>query len=89
MIHQCYYCDRLFDTIEKLYDHLDVHAKTKAEQEEDKIKEKTGNISSMKKSIETIDIGASPERAKRKKREDTSRNDQTFTKKQLLGSRRI
>ncbi len=41
MMRQCYYCDQLFDTIEKLHDHLDVHAKTKAEQEEDKRKDKT------------------------------------------------
>jgi len=67
MIHECYYCDRLFDTKEKLYEHLDVHAKTKAEQEEDKIKEKTGNISSMKKSPEMIDEDASPKRTNRKK----------------------
>ena len=64
MMHECYYCEQLFDTKEKLYEHLDVHAGTKAEQEE-----KTGDISSMKKSIEVIVKDASPERAKRKERE--------------------
>jgi hypothetical protein len=26
MSHQCYYCDQIFDSKEKLYDHLEVHA---------------------------------------------------------------
>ncbi len=26
MVHQCYICDQLFDSKEKLYDHLDVHS---------------------------------------------------------------
>lgn len=26
MIHQCYYCEQIFDTKEALYDHLDIHA---------------------------------------------------------------
>lgn len=26
MSHQCYYCEQLFETKEKLYDHLEVHA---------------------------------------------------------------
>ncbi len=64
MMHECYYCEQLFDTKEKLYEHLDVHAGTKAEQEE-----KTGDISSMKKSIKVIVKDASPERAKGKERE--------------------
>lgn len=24
-MHQCYYCGQIFDTKEKLYDHLDIH----------------------------------------------------------------
>jgi hypothetical protein len=28
MAHQCYYCDQIFDSKEKLYDHLEVHSKT-------------------------------------------------------------
>ncbi len=27
MIHQCYYCEQIFESKEKLYDHLDVHSK--------------------------------------------------------------
>ena len=29
MIHQCYYCEQIFDTKEALYDHLDIHADIK------------------------------------------------------------
>jgi hypothetical protein len=64
MMHECYYCEQLFDTKEKLYEHLDVHARTKVEQED-----KTEDISSMKKSIEVISKDASPEKAKRRERE--------------------
>ncbi len=32
MIHQCYYCEQLFETKDKLYDHLDVHAETSEKQ---------------------------------------------------------
>ena len=28
MVHQCYICSQIFDTKEKLFDHLDVHSKT-------------------------------------------------------------
>ncbi len=28
MIHQCYFCEQIFDSKEKLYEHLDVHSKT-------------------------------------------------------------
>jgi len=27
MINQCYYCEQLFETKEKLYDHLEIHSK--------------------------------------------------------------
>jgi len=27
MIHQCYICEQIFDSKEKLYEHLDVHTK--------------------------------------------------------------
>ena len=36
MIHQCYYCEQISNTKEKLYQHLEVHAKTKDEQEKEK-----------------------------------------------------
>jgi hypothetical protein len=39
MIHQCYYCEQIFNTKEKLYQHLEVHAKTKDEQEKEKNKD--------------------------------------------------
>ena len=29
MVHQCYMCDQIFDSKEKLYDHLEVHVKTR------------------------------------------------------------
>ena len=32
MSHQCYYCEQLFETKEKLYDHLEVHAETETKQ---------------------------------------------------------
>jgi hypothetical protein len=28
MVHQCYICQQIFDTKEKLYEHLEVHSKT-------------------------------------------------------------
>ena len=27
MVHQCYFCDQIFDSKEKLDEHLDVHSK--------------------------------------------------------------
>ncbi len=33
MSHQCYYCDQIFDSKEKLYDHLEVHSDSKEKQE--------------------------------------------------------
>jgi len=33
MVHQCYYCEQFFDSKEDLYEHLEVHADTKTEQE--------------------------------------------------------
>lgn len=35
MIHQCYYCEQIFNTREDLYQHLEVHATTKEKQEEE------------------------------------------------------
>ena len=29
MVHECYICQQIFDTKEKLYEHLEVHSKTK------------------------------------------------------------
>lgn len=34
MVHQCYYCEQIFDTKEALYDHLEVHADIKEESSE-------------------------------------------------------
>ena len=28
MVHQCYICEQIFDSKEKLYEHLEVHSKT-------------------------------------------------------------
>ncbi len=33
MSHQCYYCDQIFESKEKLYDHLEVHSDSKEKQE--------------------------------------------------------
>jgi hypothetical protein len=33
MSHQCYYCDQIFDSKEKLFDHLEVHSDTIDKQE--------------------------------------------------------
>ncbi len=38
MIHQCYYCERIFDTKEALYDHLDIHADIKDTKDDNKKK---------------------------------------------------
>jgi len=35
MIHQCYYCDQVFETKERLYNHLEDHAMTKSKQSDD------------------------------------------------------
>ena len=40
MSHQCYYCDQMFDSKEKLFDHLEIHADT-VENQEKKSKRKT------------------------------------------------
>lgn len=32
MTHQCYYCDQIFESKEKLFDHLEVHSDTKENQ---------------------------------------------------------
>lgn len=31
--HQCYYCDQMFDSKERLFEHLEVHAETEEKQE--------------------------------------------------------
>lgn len=38
MVHQCYYCERIFDSKEQLYEHLNIHATTKEKQPDDKKK---------------------------------------------------
>ena len=32
-MHQCYYCGQMFDTKERLYDHLEVHTDIERENE--------------------------------------------------------
>ncbi len=36
MIHQYYFCKQIFNTKKKLYQHLEMHAQTKDEQEKEK-----------------------------------------------------
>jgi hypothetical protein len=36
MIHQCYYCEQIFNTKEDLYQHLEIHAKTKEKQQNER-----------------------------------------------------
>ena len=50
LIHQCYYCEQLFETKEKLYDHLDIHAKTSEKQT--KKRKKTKNEPENKNIVE-------------------------------------
>ncbi len=40
MNNQCYYCERVFDTKEKLFDHLEVHSKTIEEEHKKERKKK-------------------------------------------------
>jgi len=40
MSHQCYYCEHIFDSKDKLYEHLKVHSITKKRQEKKKRKNK-------------------------------------------------
>lgn len=40
MDHQCYYCEQFFDSKERLYEHLEVHAKTEDAQKRKKRKTK-------------------------------------------------
>jgi len=37
MVHQCYICEQIFDSSEKLFDHLEIHSYTTRNQ---KLKEK-------------------------------------------------
>jgi hypothetical protein len=32
-MHQCYYCEQLFDSKEELYDHVEVHSDTERNRE--------------------------------------------------------
>jgi len=50
LIHQCYYCEQLFETKEKLYDHLDIHAKISEKQT--KKRKKTKNEPENKNIVE-------------------------------------
>lgn len=43
MAHQCYYCERLFESKENLYDHLDIHAKPTTINEKKNMKKKKLN----------------------------------------------
>jgi len=38
--HHCYYCGQIFDSKEKLYEHLDVHAKPASKQNKSRKKKK-------------------------------------------------
>jgi len=40
MDYPCYYCEQIFQSKEKLYDHLEVHAETKSEQKKTSKKKK-------------------------------------------------
>jgi hypothetical protein len=55
MDYQCYYCEQIFDSKEKLYYHLEVHAKPPNRSEK---KTKRKNTRSEKKRI--LDNGNSP-----------------------------
>ena len=39
-MHQCYYCEQIFDSKEKLYDHLEVHSDVEKNREVMKNKKK-------------------------------------------------
>lgn len=39
MDNQCYYCEQIFDSKEKLYDHLEVHSETQEKQKKKPKKE--------------------------------------------------
>lgn len=41
MGHQCYYCDQIFDSKEKLYDHLDTHSEPPGKQKKKNKKKKS------------------------------------------------
>lgn len=41
-MHQCYYCEQLFESKEKLYDHLEVHSDSDRNKELQNRKRKTG-----------------------------------------------
>ena len=44
MSEHCYYCDQIFDSKEKLFDHLEVHSET-IEKQENSSKRKSHNTS--------------------------------------------
>jgi len=41
MVHQCYICEQIFDSSEKLFEHLAIHSDTKRNQ---KLKEKENEL---------------------------------------------
>jgi len=47
MSHQCYYCDQIFDSKEKLYDHLEVHADSQ-EKQEPKLRKRNWDMTSYR-----------------------------------------
>ena len=40
MDNQCYYCEQIFDSKDKLYEHLEVHSKPKSKTKKTKSKKK-------------------------------------------------
>ena len=49
MDNQCYYCEQVFDSKEKLYDHLEVHSETEEKQKKSKkeLKKKSAGESEL------------------------------------------
>jgi len=56
MSHQCYYCEHIFNSKDKLYEHLKVHSVTKKKQEK---KNKRKNEEKLEKRS-LIEAGLSP-----------------------------
>jgi len=54
--HQCYYCGQLFDTKEKLYDHLEVHSKASEEKPKKRKKSKKKMVESGESSLSEDEI---------------------------------
>ena len=55
MVHQCYICEQIFDSSEKLFEHLAIHSDTtrNQEQKEKKLRKKLENALKKDKSHTT------------------------------------